>query len=187
MNTVSFFCVIDTETSDLPNNDGRIIELAWKIFDHRGNPLIETSRIINPSGEWKMSEKAQSIHGISKEDVQTFGSSPIEVFHEFITDISEYASKLRIVGHNISFDMEMLKKDFEKEGIHDNIDFIPTVCTQRLGCKYLGMKEDGRLSLESLHRKLFGIGVAGAHGALDDVNATARCFMKIEQISQGVR
>ena len=107
MSKESFICVLDTETSDLPDNDGRIIELAWKIFNNNGNPLVETSRIISPSGEWKMSEKAQEIHGISKDDVVKFGFPPTQVFSEFISDIAEYGTRIKLVGHNISFDMEM--------------------------------------------------------------------------------
>ena len=177
------YCFIDTETSDLPSNNGRIIELAWKFYNSDGQQLLETSRIISPSGSWEMSKKAQEIHGIKKEDVIKFGSDPMSVFIEFLTDIENYFSQgnVKFVGHNISFDMEMLHNDFIREGINEDLTCMRWLCTQKIGLKYLGIKNSQRLSLEELHRKLFKEGIENAHGALEDVNATARCFYEMKR------
>ena len=186
--------VFDTETTGLPERNASImdvekwpyiLQLSYILYDTETKNLLELfDNLIKIPPSVIITPGSEAIHHITHDMCLDKGIFIIDALTAFNNALDRADV---VVGHNISFDMEMLKKDFEKEGIHDNIDFIPTVCTQRLGCKYLGMKEDGRLSLESLHRKLFGIGVAGAHGALDDVNATARCFMKIEQISQGVR
>jgi DNA polymerase-3 subunit epsilon len=174
------FCVIDTETSDLPQNDGRVIELAWKIFNDSGNLILEVSRIISPKGEWVMGSKAQDVHGICKEDVLKVGGIPILIFAELFKDLEENYP-ITLVGHNISFDLEMLEKDMKRDEIDGGLDFIPCLCTQELGKKYLGLKDSDKLSLDELHRKLFNKGVSDAHGALEDVNATADCFFKLRR------
>jgi DNA polymerase-3 subunit epsilon len=160
------YCVIDTETSDLPENGGRIIELAWKIYNGKGQPLLETSSIVRPSGEWEMNPKD--------------GRKSIHVFRRFMKDLLEYSENgIALVGHNISFDLEMLRNDYERVGLEGDLDFMPILCTQKLGKEFLGFRDTDKLSLDELHRKVVGGSVKGAHGALDDVNATAKCFFKM--------
>jgi exodeoxyribonuclease X len=150
--------ILDTETADFK---GPLIELAWlniqtgETFQQRYNP----ARKIHP--------RATDVHHIRDEDV---ANQPHHLTVSIPRDV-EY-----IVGHNISFDMRMLKCS----GV--DVSRFKTVCTLELARR--AFPEFASYKLGALIDELFDPDFArevskNAHSALVDVRMTALLLDKI--------
>ena len=98
--------------------------------------------------------------------------SYIDTFLEYI-DKSDH-----IIGHNISFDIRMLRQDCERIGIARDWDDIKTFCTM----KDISHVEDlpkKRPKLGLLYTHLFGKEFDNAHDAMADIDATKDCFIEL--------
>lgn len=188
--------IFDTETTGLIENiaipakrQPQIIELyALKLDDE----ILE--RITTRTEEWsaeKLAEaprwhslffakdvpaEASAIHGIKTADVA--GAPPFAQKYESLCEF--FAGERVLVGHNLSFDRDMLAIELRRMGKQCAFPWpwhhIDTVeCTE--------CEKGFRLGLTQLHERLFGVGFDAAHRAKSDVEATARCV--VELIRQG--
>jgi DNA polymerase III epsilon subunit-like protein len=105
------------------------------------------------------------------------------------TDSGQFVT---IAGHNIGFDIMVLVSFYYDIGmpeVAEHLLTIPTIDTMYMGidvCK-LPHREPGksgfkRPSLTELYRHLFGEEFEGAHDALIDVRASARCYYKMREM-----
>lgn len=168
---------IDTETTWLSSTD-QILQFAaiYGIFD--GKNFFEEIRInqyINITT--KINFFAQRVHGISKSMVAQYQyiDSYIDTFLKHIKK-SDY-----IVGHNISFDIRMLKQECERIGKEHDRENVKTFCTMKdiNYVKELNCKKRPRLSL--LYTHLFDKEFENAHDAMSDIQATKDCFVELAQ------
>ena len=93
-----------------------------------------------------------------------------------------------IVAHNLVFDANVVAAEMARCGIHTNILLYDAFCTM-VGttdlCKLPfpdGTASNGQYKwpkLTELHEFLFSETFTGAHDALTDVKATARCFWEL--------
>lgn len=159
------FVVLDIETTERsPLKGGRIIELAaLKIKD--GKPVAEFQTLINP--KQKISKKITEITGITNEDVEgkpTYGQV-LPYFKEFIGDAV-------IVAHNARFDWHtFLLFYFKNVGIHPTNDVIDSLAMFRR-CMPNSPKHSLDVMCETCK-----VSLKGHHRALNDVYATAKCFL----------
>jgi len=173
----------DTETTGLPKNwkapvtdtDNwpRCVEVAVAFSDGKGDLDAHSwyASLIKPDG-YEIPEGATRIHGISTELAAKEGSDASEIFnimHEQIAK-SEF-----VVGHNILFDMNIVNAEFVRLGLP--ILEKSMMCTMKSGRSY-GNKWP---NLAELHTYLFGAQFEGAHRAINDLQATVKCFYEMRR------
>jgi DNA polymerase III epsilon subunit-like protein len=132
-----------------------------------------------------------------------FDSLFFEVFVEFFDDISNVD---QIVGHNISFDLNMVRVELLRLIYFKNIE-LPNndinlykkllfalnnlkniTCTLQDSielCNIIAFTKTGKPyqkfpKLVELHKKLFDSEPSNLHNSLNDVLITLRCFMKMK-------
>ena len=122
----------DSYTNSKAYDNSRMIELAWGVYDDE-QPICEKSYLIKPEGYYHISEKNQSIHGISSEMVENNGVSLRQIIGNLFADIFVCD---KIVGHNVWFDLAILKSEIyrfpEYRSIIDYLYKKPVLCTLRL-------------------------------------------------------
>ncbi|WP_349648863.1 exonuclease domain-containing protein [Candidatus Parabeggiatoa sp. HSG14] len=155
---------LDTETTGLYNTD-EVIEIA--VIDYDGTIIIDT--LIKPT--IKIPYQATQVHGISNEMVE---------FKPSFTDIWYTLSKILenrpIVGHNLSFDLRLIKQTaakyrlFLKKEPQEN-------CTLKMYKVFQKMANlQGESKLEEATKKC-GISFTNAHRAAADTEVTRQLLM----------
>jgi len=182
------FLFFDTETTGLPKNWKapledlgnwpRLVQLGWLLTDENGKELRSVNRIIKPEG-FIIPEAAASVHGITTEQAKNEGESLDEVLDRFVRVVEEAKA---LVAHNMSFDEMIMGAELLRKKIDHSMPQRPRICTMRYATDYCAIETSYGYKwpkLIELHYKLFGKGFAGAHDALADVRATARCFFEL--------
>ena len=187
----------DTETTgfvdkdkDLTHEDQPyVLQLAALLDDDEGNTVSAINVILNtesgpvPSG-------AAGVHGITEEKYKAFGIKPLTALATF-NGLAQRATTL--VGHNISYDLGMLKIAYAREGklsnYSDDVGRKPTFCTMQETTDIVKIPNPRSRSgqykwpkLEEAYRVLVSPdGFEGAHDALADVRATREIFYSLRK------
>src|SRR5690606_24547510 len=124
---------------------------------------------------------AAAIHGITTEKAQRLGVPLQEALEIFLGDLEDGSI---VIGHNIEFDINILGCELLRLGIESKLTKMPTIDTTHAGtdfCKLPGGRGGGDKypKLDELHQALFKKGFGEAHNAIADVEATARCFVRM--------
>jgi len=80
------YMVVDVETHDWRKEsvpDGRIVEIAWKIFNLEESCVESKQYLLKPHGYNEIARKATEVHGITTECAISHGSDANVVFDEF--------------------------------------------------------------------------------------------------------
>ena len=88
----------------------------------------------------------------------------------------------QLVGHNIDFDEKILGAELLRAGHPNCVETKQRLCTMRSAtdyCRLPGPYGYKWPKLEELHRKLFNQPLDGAHRALVDVRACAKCYFEL--------
>ena len=97
----------------------------------------------------------------------------IDTFLEYITKSDH------IIGHNISFDIRMLRQNCERIGKHHDWETVRTFCTMK-NLTHLNITPGKkRAKLRHLYAYLFGKEFENAHDAMADIEATKDCFVEL--------
>lgn len=184
------YLFFDTETTGLPKYYGapledldnwpRLVQLAWLLFDEKGNEFRGQNRIIKPEG-FVIPQEASSVHGISTEKAHEEGIDLRKALEEFAI---AYKEAKTLVAHNISFDEKIMGAEFLRKEIKPSFFELPKICTMQGSTDYCAIETERGYKwpkLIELHQKLFGKEFDGAHDALADVKATARCFFELKE------
>jgi DNA polymerase III subunit epsilon len=164
-NKIQKYAIVDLETTGgMPKRD-RIIEVAIVIYE--GNQITEKySSLVNP--ERSISYEITRITGIHDGMVEDAPK-----FYEIAKQIVLMTEGAIFVAHNVNFDYNFLREEFDRLGYTYS---RKNLCTVKLSRKaFPGLKS---YSLGNLIRH-FDIEVAARHRALDDAYATAIIFDKI--------
>ena len=159
------YCVFDLETTGLNFSSDEIIEIsAIKIvngeFTERFSTFVRPTSPVPPEIEEKT--------GIKNEDVALAPQ-----LAEVIPDFYRFSKDCILVGHNvIGFDLPMLNSNARKVKYEFNNDAADTLIMAR---NILGGSKN---KLSDVCLKL-GIPLIGAHRAINDAEATAKCFLKL--------
>lgn len=176
----------DTETTGLPldykasiaNTDNwpRMVQLAWLIHDINANLIQERSVIIKPEG-FTIPVEVSAIHGITHERAMDEGIPLADVMEEFDADL---ISVPLAVCHNVPFDRAITGAERVRLnrpwGFHTAFK-----CTMAEGTAMCNLPGRKWPKLQELHQFLFGKGFEGAHDALVDITATAKCYWEIQR------
>lgn len=156
------FTIIDIETTGNQYKYGHITEIA--IYRHNGQRVTDSfSSLINP--EIDIPYYITKLTGIDNEMVK---NAPR--FYEVAKKIVEITSNSIFVAHNVHFDYNFVKEEFNRLGFNYN---RKTLCTVKLSRKLLPGHRS--YSLGKLCSDL-DIKINGRHRAEGDALATVKLF-----------
>jgi DNA polymerase III epsilon subunit-like protein len=204
--------VFDTETTGLPQTKiispdtldqwPNIVQFSYVIYDLSLNDIVESKDyIIKVPESILISEESTQIHGITNKMSASKGVLIEKVLNEFFYYLRSVDT---IIGHNISFDINMIKIELlriiynknmrYKElnnykydlhyithyknvccTLHDSIEFCNIRGINKLGKSYLKYPK-----LIELHEKLFDSSPNNLHNSFNDILVTLRCFMMLK-------
>jgi DNA polymerase III epsilon subunit-like protein len=205
--------VFDTETTGLPktkfinphklNEWPYIVQLSYIIYDTSINEIILIQdHIIKMENNVNICEESTKIHGITNEISKMKGKLMKDVMEEFFYYIRNCDL---VVGHNISFDINMLKIELLRiihldlsysdeciKYIKLNLYYLNNIkniyCTLQESielCNIQTISKTGKPYLKypkliELHNKLFETSPNNLHNSLNDIVVTLRCFIKMK-------
>jgi DNA polymerase III epsilon subunit-like protein len=201
--------VFDTETTGLPKSKilnpdtlnlwPHIVQLSYVVYDVSDNAVTNVRDfIVKIPEEIDISAESIALHGITKEISDKNGETMEEVLLRFIYDFSHADL---IVGHNITFDINMLKievlrqiqkKSHEKDLFLIFLEELKTsrkyYCTLQSSidlCNIHALDKKGKSytkfpRLSELHEKLFQRQPKNLHNSLHDVLICLRCYYMLE-------
>lgn len=184
------YLVFDTETTGVPRNYKapitdlqnwpRVIQVAWTLCDEDGTERAWAEHIIRPDG-FEIPADAARVHGITTQRARAEGA-PLNNVLDWVAEVMAEADLL--VAHNIAFDEKVLGAEFLRAGRQNALDGIPRHCTMTTTadlCRLPGPYGYKWPRLAELHQTLFGAGFEGAHQAISDVRACARCYGELRR------
>ncbi len=154
----STFAVLDLEATGLSDSD-QILEIALVRFTADGTAFDDWSTLVNPARDLG-SREARSTHRLQR--FATVAHAPR--FEQIAGDICMRLQGCVLVAHNLTYDLRMLRAEFERVGVE--LPELATLCTMRLGA---GLGVPDRRLVDACAR--FGIVPAASHTALDDARA----------------
>ncbi|WP_346859265.1 exonuclease domain-containing protein [uncultured Draconibacterium sp.] len=156
------FAIIDIETTGHSAKFGKITEIA--LYQHNGQEVTHSfSTLINP--EMDIPYFITELTGIDNEMVKNAPK-----FYEVAKTIVELTQGRTFVAHNVSFDYNFIKEEFNKLGYNY---MQKTMCTVKLSRRLL--PGHGSYSLGKLCSDL-NIEINGRHRAAGDALATVKLF-----------
>lgn len=176
----------DTETTGVPRNYNapasdvdnwpRLVQIGWIVFDE-GTYVGHKEYIIKPDG-FTIPEDVSKVHGITQERALAEGVNLKDVLTEFEQQWLNPSDL--IVGHNISFDINVVGAEFHRMFGRNPLENKPFICTMKSGTNFCQLPGAyGRYKWPKLHElyfKLFGREMGAAHTALQDIKNTSDCY-----------
>ncbi len=180
----------DTETTGIPRNYKapasdlknwpRLVQLAWLMVDDQAREISSAEFIVKPEG-FTIPADAAKIHGISTDMAMAHGLALESILEQIVRDI-EKATVL--IAHNMAFDEKILGAELLRTGRPNAIELKNRECTMQAStnfCRLPGPYGYKWPKLDELYRKLFNEKLEGAHRALIDVRACARCYFELRR------
>jgi DNA polymerase III epsilon subunit-like protein len=210
--------VFDTETTGLSKtkilNDEslvlwpHVVQFSYIIYDTETNKIIKkVDFIIKIPETINISDEVSDIHGITNFISQTSQYKIEDALLVFSNDYLNYGIDL-IVGHNLIFDINMLKVELMREinnteqillnkrhfsqlleSLNDyNTESPKLYCTMQKSIELCNLKVKTRYGkeylkfpkLNELHMKLFNSSPRNLHNSLNDVLICLRCYYMLE-------
>ncbi len=181
----------DTETTGIPknykaavtdlNNWPRMVQIAWLVTDENGAEISRAEHIIKPNG-YTIPADAAKVHGITTAIANERGVEIRGVLDLIAKDIADAKT---LIAHNMAFDEKILGAEFLRAGFPNHLDGKQRRCTMQTAtdfCRLPGPYGFKWPTLNELHQKLFRESFSGAHQALVDVRACAKCFFELRKL-----
>ena len=132
--------------------------------------MEEFTSLVNPGRP--ISPAASDVNGITDEMVEDAPD-----FKQVLSDFSDFAGDLALVGHNIyRFDLPFLYRDAKQYwGKTIGNDFVDTLQMAKIVLPILGTYGLGRIA------EFYAIDTAGAHRALADCHMTQKVYEKLRE------
>ena len=199
--------VFDSETTGLAKTQiispstihlwPHIVQFSYIIFDTESNKIVKIKdSIIKVPDGFIIADENAKIHGITTEISLAKGVSLEPVLEEFFADFDTCD---HIVGHNVSFDINMIKAELQRlimnsfdEKLQDYLTKINTstkfYCTMQETIELCAIEMKDKFGrpykkfpkLVELYQKMFGVTPRGLHNSLNDVIVCLRCFIKLK-------
>lgn len=184
------YLFFDTETTGVPRNYKapvtdltnwpRLVQIAWLLADENANEIASVEYIVKPEG-FTIPKEAVKIHGITTEKAIQSGADLALVLTEAAAAIAQASI---LIAHNMSFDEKILGAEFLRSGQKNIVSSKQRLCTMQAAtnyCQIPGPYGNKWPTLEELHKKLFDKPFVGAHQALVDVRACAKCYFELKR------
>ena len=185
---MKIYLAFDTETTGLINYDKelsdpsqpRITQLAAMLVDENHKLLDEMSVYIKPDG-WTVPEEITKLNGTTTEMLEEKGIPMVDALRRFNEMKAQCTDR---IGHNISFDKQMLAREAMAYGLDHNSEGLGTICTMKMTrdiCKLpptAKMKGNGFKppKLQEAYTHFFGEEFPNSHDAMADVIACLKVF-----------
>lgn len=193
--SMPYYLFFDTETTGVPrcysapisdlHNWPRLVQLSWILCGKDGSEVSFGNDIIYPNG-FIIPSDASDVHGITTEIAMHRGIDISDALHKFIVSAN---NALYLVGHNVSFDINIVGAELLRADINYNILLKPKVDTMLKSINYCAVPNQYPQGdkykwpkLQELHKKLFGYEFEDAHDAMADIRATKKCFFEMKRI-----
>jgi DNA polymerase III subunit epsilon len=185
------YLFFDTETTGLPKNYQaplddfsnwpRLVQLAWSLYDFRGNHWESHNYIIKPEG-FIIPEESTKIHRISQEKAEKEGEDLKKVLEHFAQEVDRVTY---LVAHNIDFDEKIMGSELLRAKMINNLGVANKICTMKRTADICRVP-NGRggykwPNLTELYEFLFKTKFSEAHDAFFDVKACADCFFELKR------
>jgi DNA polymerase III epsilon subunit-like protein len=185
------YLFFDTETTGVPKNYKapasdlknwpRLVQIAWLVADESGNEISCAEHIIKPQG-YTIPPAASKIHGVTTEQALQYG---LEIKAVLALAVKEISAASHLIAHNVSFDAKILGAELLRAGYPNHVEAKPRLCTMQSAtnyCRISGPYGYKWPTLQELYKKLFREEFTGAHRALTDVRACARCYFELKRL-----
>lgn len=153
--------------------------MAFAVYTDYGVKAFDYQTIIKPDS-WVIGKDTSDVHGITTEMAQEKGVPAAEAIGKFI---NAYEQCDTLVAHNIAFDYPVLGCELIRYDIKAKTKIEKHICTMLSTvdfCKLPGRYGYKWPKLMELHQILFDSEFDGAHDAMVDVDACARCFFELK-------
>ena len=177
------FCVFDTETSGL-SASACAVQVAVGFFRADGSAMGYYNKLWQLPAGVHLSASSVNVHGITKRRLRQEGMDAffeIRAVHRMFDTMKRRGK--RIVAHNASFDVRILKQTARKHKFGEwSIEAADVFCTMQNSKHRCGIvsQKTGRLknpSNSELYQKLSGEAPRGAlHDAIVDIKVTGMSF-----------
>ena len=199
--------VFDSETTGLSKTQiispstihlwPHIVQFSYIVFDAELNKIVKIKdSIIKVPDGFIITEENAKIHGITTEISLAKGVDLLPVLKEFFAD---FDSADHIVGHNVSFDINMIKAELQRLIMNSSDkkleDYLTTIntstkfyCTMQETIELCAIEMKDKYGrpykkfpkLVELYQKMFGVTPKNLHNSLNDVIVCLRCFIKLK-------
>jgi len=187
----------DTETTGLPDyrapsnapQQPHLIQLACILCEGDGSILCRWQTLVKPKQGAKMEPKAFEAHGISLERALDEGVDAGVA----VDAMMDLAGRSRaIVGHNVSFDVRIMRIMTTRTHGFKWEPRVPTECTMKMATNIVNLPPTPKMIAAGMHRPkvptlaecvrfFFNEELQGAHDALADVDACKRVYFAIQK------
>lgn len=184
--------MVDVETTGLalnsevpctecPENWPRMVRLSWLVVDGSGTIVHDGDMIVCPRG-FIIPEEVVDIHGI---DTATALREGVELSEALEALAADAKGCVRLVGHNIWFDRNVIGAECRRLGLSDMLDGMPMVCTMKLSTAFCAIPHPVYVykwpRLSELYYILFGHELENAHNGAADVRAVHDCYVQLKK------
>jgi DNA polymerase III subunit epsilon len=186
------YLFFDTETTGIPKNYKapvsdlknwpRLVQIAWLVTDVNGNEIRSREHIVKPEG-FAIPADAAKVHGITTEMALERGVEIKTILDSVTQDIQKTQF---LVAHNMAFDEKILGAELLRAGFPNSVEAKQRQCTMQSAtdyCRLPGPYGFKWPTLNELHVKLFREPFSGAHRALIDVRACAKCYFELRRLN----
>lgn len=170
-NNPTNFTVLDFETTGFTNNFA--VSLALIRVEDRKIKFAKYY-LINPQAEIEYS--AYKIHGIGSKQVV---NQP--TFKEIWNEIQQYISGQIVVGHNVMYDIKVIKAEVKRYGLL----CLPfeSICTCKNAKKLIDKADIANYKLDTVC-DYFNIQLSNHHDARDDTDACRLIFNRLKYMGE---
>lgn len=173
------YCVIDTETGGLHPHLNPICEIAFVILNNNMEEVDRYSAINKNYNNLTYNQQALNVHGISMKEINA-GITIEDSLKNMDSIFSKYCkktSKVVLVGHNMDFDMKMLRYAYEFCG-RDIKKYTFEAVQDTLKLSHMAWGHNDSMENFKLPTccERIGVEVADSHRALGDVLSTVKLF-----------
>lgn len=184
--------MVDVETTGLalnsevpctecPENWPRMVRLSWLVVDGSGTIVHDGDMIVCPRG-FIIPEEVVDIHGI---DTATALREGVELSEALEALAADAKGCVRLVGHNIWFDRNVIGAECRRLGLSDMLDGMPMVCTMKMSTAFCAIPHPVYVykwpRLSELYYILFGHELENAHNGAADVRAVHDCYVQLKK------
>lgn len=185
--------VFDTETTGLfkrgvkiteTENCPHAVQISSLLYDTEKDEILDVQDdIIKMKEGVTIPIEASNVHKITEKISQEKG---IPIKDSILRFITNYERADMIIGHNIEFDIKIIKVELERLGYvnifktHEIVNY----CTMNLGINITKIEKNNNKNykypkLIELYQKLFNETPSNLHNSLIDVVCCFRCFYKM--------
>lgn len=188
--------IYDVETTGLPIrinrrlnynnlesfNNCRLISISWIITDNINNIIEKGTYYVKPDN-FEVSQESINIHGLTNDFLEQNGESIHNIIDLIKNIFTEKYEIIKIVSHNIDFDINVLKSELVRYNYSDlliKINDIETYCTMLKSQSVMRVNKWPKLS--EAYRYFYDEDITNAHQAEYDTLYCYKIFKKLSEI-----